>query len=187
MALALIGALVGGGLFAYFSDTETSTGNTFTAGTIEILLTGDIGVPVHGTMIDFKPCETGYLNFTVENIGENDVDVWKHIAIQDDPATPEVVEGDPLGLAAQTWFDLSIDGIPVIYDGEILLSNVVCKWIYLGTIATGETIIVKQSFHIDADTGNDYQGAQITFDEEYTGQQVTNPSLPGTELTGYGR
>jgi predicted ribosomally synthesized peptide with SipW-like signal peptide len=30
MAIALVGALIGGGLYAYFSDVETSTGNVFT-------------------------------------------------------------------------------------------------------------------------------------------------------------
>ena len=36
LAVALVGGLVSGGLFAYFSDTETSEGNTFQAGTIDI-------------------------------------------------------------------------------------------------------------------------------------------------------
>jgi len=34
--LALVGALVLGATGAFFSDTETSTGNTFTAGAIDL-------------------------------------------------------------------------------------------------------------------------------------------------------
>jgi predicted ribosomally synthesized peptide with SipW-like signal peptide len=39
MTIALVGALVGGGVYAYFNDTETSTGNVFTAGTLNLDLT----------------------------------------------------------------------------------------------------------------------------------------------------
>ena len=35
IAVLLIVGLVGGGTYAYFSDTESSTGNTLTAGTLE--------------------------------------------------------------------------------------------------------------------------------------------------------
>jgi len=34
--MALVALLIGGGTYAYFSDTETSTGNTFTAGTLDL-------------------------------------------------------------------------------------------------------------------------------------------------------
>jgi predicted ribosomally synthesized peptide with SipW-like signal peptide len=39
MTIALVGALIGGGVYAYFNDTETSTGNVFTAGTLNLDLT----------------------------------------------------------------------------------------------------------------------------------------------------
>jgi len=38
MVIGLVAALAGAGIYAYFSDTETSTGNTFTAGTMNLLL-----------------------------------------------------------------------------------------------------------------------------------------------------
>ncbi|MEW6769865.1 MAG: TasA family protein [Bacillota bacterium] len=36
LGVLLVAALAGAGTFAYFSDTETSTGNTFTAGTLNL-------------------------------------------------------------------------------------------------------------------------------------------------------
>lgn len=36
LALLLIAGMAGAGTFAYFTDTETSTGNTFTAGTMDL-------------------------------------------------------------------------------------------------------------------------------------------------------
>jgi predicted ribosomally synthesized peptide with SipW-like signal peptide len=41
MSLVVVLGLVGGGAFAVFSDTETSTGNTFTAGTLDLVLSND--------------------------------------------------------------------------------------------------------------------------------------------------
>lgn len=49
MTLVLVVGMVGGGAFAYFSNTETSTGNTFTTGTLDI-----------GPGSDFVRGETGY-------------------------------------------------------------------------------------------------------------------------------
>jgi predicted ribosomally synthesized peptide with SipW-like signal peptide len=48
IVIALMGGLVGVGLFAYFSDTETSTGNTFTAGEVDLVLDRD-GLHYNGT------------------------------------------------------------------------------------------------------------------------------------------
>ena len=41
VAVLIIG-MVGAGTWAYFSDTETSTGNTFTAGTLNLELTDTV-------------------------------------------------------------------------------------------------------------------------------------------------
>ena len=35
-SMALGASLIGGGTFAYFNDTETASGNTFAAGTIDL-------------------------------------------------------------------------------------------------------------------------------------------------------
>ncbi|MGB9793119.1 MAG: TasA family protein, partial [Thermacetogeniaceae bacterium] len=41
VGLLMVAALVGAGTFAYFSDTEASTDNTFTAGTLDMALSND--------------------------------------------------------------------------------------------------------------------------------------------------
>ena len=43
MCIALVAMLAGAGTLAYFSDTETSTGNTFTAGTMDLKVRDDGG------------------------------------------------------------------------------------------------------------------------------------------------
>jgi len=61
MCIALVAMTAGAGTLAYFSDTETSTGNTFTAGTMDLKVRdgdeldwGD-GVTATWTLSDMKP------------------------------------------------------------------------------------------------------------------------------------
>ena len=82
LTIAVVGALITGGVVAYFSDTETSTGNVFTAGTIDISLDpsgGQHDVTLEGDL-DLKPCQTGYTYSCIQNDGTNPAEVWKHIA-----------------------------------------------------------------------------------------------------------
>lgn len=56
IVLALAGTVAIGATRAYFSDTETSTGNTFTAGTLDLKVNGnDDPVGVTYTLADWKP------------------------------------------------------------------------------------------------------------------------------------
>ncbi len=87
MTLVVVAGMIGGGAFAYFSDTETSTGNTFSAGTIDIAVSDDGGTifenPWMGdgffTFEYVKPCETREATVFIKNVGNNDVKVWKKI------------------------------------------------------------------------------------------------------------
>ena len=92
MAILLAVGLVGAGAFAYFSDTETSEGNTFTAGTLDLapgsdFVQGETGyyppythctievIPggngANGQVIfsDIKPGNSGKIYWSVKNIG----------------------------------------------------------------------------------------------------------------------
>jgi spore coat-associated protein N len=64
-----------GGAFAYFSDTESSTGNTFTAGTIDLALNGENPYPGTAfiTLSDIKPSHAiDPITITLENVGQNE-------------------------------------------------------------------------------------------------------------------
>jgi predicted ribosomally synthesized peptide with SipW-like signal peptide len=79
--IAAVAAIAIGGTVAYFSDTETSTGNTFSAGTIDIAVDGknpwshDIKYDIK----DLKPGESGNINLRVDNKGTNPVDITKRL------------------------------------------------------------------------------------------------------------
>lgn len=100
ISLSVIGvvAAIGiGGTIAYFSDTETSTGNTFSTGTIDIKIDGQNPWTQSWDIVDMKPCETGYITFNIQNPGDNPVNVWKtikNITTSDGDITePECVYG----------------------------------------------------------------------------------------------
>jgi len=82
MTLVLVAGLVGGGAFAYFSDTETSTANTFTAGTLNMEIADsdegwNNGTPVTASWTspaNWAPGETittGIIN--LKNVGSIDI------------------------------------------------------------------------------------------------------------------
>jgi predicted ribosomally synthesized peptide with SipW-like signal peptide len=91
MVMAIMGGLVGGGMFAYFSDVETSVDNTFTAGVIDLEI--DIGgpdgtkyngnVPVIFNELNIKPC-TG---------GEQTISL--HLTLESNPADVNMTFSDP--------------------------------------------------------------------------------------------
>jgi len=86
--------MVGAGTMSYFDDTEVATGNTFTAGTIDIEID-----PTSGQIVttpcgfeDLKPCQTGYITESVTNVGLNPCHLWKHIT---NVANDDGVEVEP--------------------------------------------------------------------------------------------
>ncbi len=81
MTIGLVAMLAGTGLMAYFSDTETSTNNVFTAGEIDLSIdpTGGQEVVTVEGFVDLKPCETGYTTTTITNVGPNPATIWKHV------------------------------------------------------------------------------------------------------------
>lgn len=82
MSLAMIaaaGALVVGATTAYFSDVEESTGNTFTAGTIDIAVDESNPWQEPFTIDDFKPCRDVVQTMEITNVGENPADIYKQI------------------------------------------------------------------------------------------------------------
>jgi len=74
MSLVVVLGLVGGGAFAYFSDTETSTGNTFSAGTLDLTYNITYTYSGAGTVI-VTPLGAG-----VESNGVNSQVIFANVA-----------------------------------------------------------------------------------------------------------
>jgi predicted ribosomally synthesized peptide with SipW-like signal peptide len=67
--IAAVAAIAIGGTVAYFSDTETSQGNTFSAGTLNLTLDGANENVVKFTVTDAVPGQSGRGTWTVRNVG----------------------------------------------------------------------------------------------------------------------
>ena len=79
--IGLLAFGLGYGTYSYFHDTETSTGNVFTAGTIDISIdpTGGQDVVTVDGDVELKPSQIGYTTTVIKNVGTNPCEVWKHI------------------------------------------------------------------------------------------------------------
>src|SRR4030042_6354145 len=96
LAVSAVAILVGAATTAVFSDTEESTGNTFTTGTIDIAVDGENPWESHDefSLDDMKPSQTGYLDFVVHNVGTNPANLWKSLKnfthpVEDPKSEPE--------------------------------------------------------------------------------------------------
>lgn len=178
--LVFVAAAVAGGTGAFFSDTETSTGNVFTAGSVSIEFTGidqtygyNDGVdPVDNyfevstrdnipffTFNDMKPRDAGELSFGLEN-GANEAFVCGFIGGEAPSENPDLALWENVN-----FFDT---------DGDQVLPG---TWFDLGTLDpdAGDTYAVDYCFgdwdgtSCDVDPGVDYNAAQNgTFSADLT-------------------
>jgi predicted ribosomally synthesized peptide with SipW-like signal peptide len=211
VTIGLLASVIGVGTYAFFSDTETSTGNTMTAGTLDLSFNSVENVPF--SITDMKPSyhkESGWVRLIFQ---ENPGKLYKKIlpatctpaASNDardkechakaaqicgpDPApsclTTEYTACINQKMTDQMWFDLKIwkDGanVTLIPDETKNLANVVGKWIYLGEFQPSVEIPVVESFHLQTGVTNWAQGQTCTFDEQYLLEQDNAPMQPGCE------
>jgi len=79
--IGLLALALGWGTQSYFSDTETSEDNVFTAGTVDITIdpAGGQDVATLNGDVELKPSQTGFTKTKITNVGTNPCEVWKHI------------------------------------------------------------------------------------------------------------
>ena len=197
--VGVVGAVVLG-TRAYFSDTETSAGNTFTTGTIDIAV--DDENPWSRTepyeLTDMKPSQTEYIEFEVKNVGTNPVNLYKKIDItdhQNDPVSEPECEAEggswnngqcegntPVdNLEDVILYDLKVELYneedelvwhQMVYDEDVTVGEIQGEDIFLGMIPVNWRMKVTQSYHMDPAAGNAYQGDGISFNITLTGEQL---------------
>jgi predicted ribosomally synthesized peptide with SipW-like signal peptide len=115
MMIGLVAALAGAGLYAYFSDTETSSGNYFSAGTLDLKVDGkeDPDV-VHITIDNIAPGWGGEYYWRLKNTGSLpgvvSIEITPIINYENGQNEPEALvdptSGDLEGeLGAKIWVD----------------------------------------------------------------------------------
>jgi predicted ribosomally synthesized peptide with SipW-like signal peptide len=172
--IGMLALAMGWGTYSFFSDTEKSTGNVFTAGTIDIAVDGQNPwtATYSALLSDVKPSQNRWIKFVITNPGKNPVNVWKHIVVTGcsggivaygtASSEPEWTEGggqpDGTGYTERCWlppyilYDLytSIRGYIVKPEQQIRVDNINCMWIYLGQIPAEGSMTVEQSYHLSS-------------------------------------
>lgn len=180
-------ALATSGAIALFSHTIQVGRFKLTAGAVEISIKDGMTI----NLDDIKPCYTGYLIFTIVNVGTNPVDIYKHIyniVCCENGVTPAERQwykqhnnGEPKNdihnwMLYDLWVEVyTSDGLlwyQGIYDETVTVAWVESRWIYLGMLPVGCTMKVIQSYHLRIDTGNWAQTDQMCFSVEVKAEQL---------------
>jgi predicted ribosomally synthesized peptide with SipW-like signal peptide len=187
MVIGLVAALAGAGLYAYFNDTETSTGNTFTAGTLDLDLSAAEGSTVVLDVGPMAPGDEGSNTWIATNVGSISGSLSlevSDITNDDNGLTDPESEVDTTGGAGEgelgdylyvvLWVDLNgngeIDEGEVLYEGD--LNGMSGTYSDVTTLGEDESVAIILEWSIDPEVGNIIQSDSASFDIEFSLVQV---------------
>jgi len=185
MSIAVVVALAGVGVYAYFSDTETSTGNTFTAGTLDLVV--DDENPWASTVITttcWAPGNTtSNVTITAKNTGCLDGDLFMNITAVTDAEngytepecsayggswnnTTQVCTGGSAvnNLSTQITLGVWCDSTAVTGINGVTLAAANDVWSSkIADLAQSGTASINISATFASGAGNEYQSDSTTF------------------------
>lgn len=184
LTLALIGSVAVYATNSFFSDQETSSGNTFQAGSLDLKINSTDNPGVLVGVPDLKPGD----NYKFEKklkVVDNSAYVWVMlsdiIASQSAQTEPEIEEENGIpkdDLQNYLLYDLiSSTGTVIQLDDQISVASASGCWIPLGSLPGNQEVTIKQSFHLPDTVTNWAQGDTLTFTENfYAVQDRNNPN-----------
>lgn len=192
ITIVVVSAAVVKGTQALFSDTETSTGNTFAAGTLDLNLEGnDIDVAIFN-VTDAKPGDSGADVWTVDNVGTINgyLDLHSLTLTDDDNSCNEpegLVDGScgagegelSANMTVNLFIDVNGDGIFDVVDGDTTiyggaLSGIASDYDQDIPLDAGDTKYISLAWEISALTDNAIQSDSTQLDTTFElGQDPT--------------
>jgi predicted ribosomally synthesized peptide with SipW-like signal peptide len=200
LVVGLVATIAGGGLYAYFNDTETSTGNVFTAGTLDLKVNG---TDTPARAIEAGPIYPGWSKtyiWCLSNTGSLDGKLWLEVTniVNNENGVTEPEQGAPgenggepgeLGqylLVSIHVYNPTMAG-PGTYWGfsNCPLNNLaggnpayqlsqVLPNVKQGLIKAGDDkAYVKMTFTLPTDVGNCVQGDSVSFDIVFHLDQIS--------------
>ena len=114
VAALLVVGLVGGGTWAYFSDTEVGTDNVFTAGTLDLEI--DSTTPLPFTITQLVPNTAQDYVIKLDNAGNigGTLSMTISTPVDADATTTEPETTDELDVDTNTYCDGSLDDTSVL-------------------------------------------------------------------------
>jgi predicted ribosomally synthesized peptide with SipW-like signal peptide len=179
MVIGLVAALAGAGLHAYFSDTEKSEGNTFTAGTLDLELSAAQGSVVKLDVGPMAPGDSGSNTWIAKNVGSIAGKLSltvSDITNNDNGLTEPESEVDKTGGAGEgelgnyldvvLWVDLDSDGVKdvgeVLYSGT--LNGMAGTYSNVAILPKEWSVPIILEWSINSDVGNIIQSDSASFD-----------------------
>jgi predicted ribosomally synthesized peptide with SipW-like signal peptide len=158
-----VAALATGATLSYFSDKETSKDNTITTGTVDIDVDGQNPWTGKYEMDNMQPGDTKEISFTIHNVGDYPVKLWKIIKNLDTEENG-VVEPE------QDWYDTNNGGHP---------KNDIDTAMVYEMYVDGQIAVEKEA-GITLDKIKDYYMNLVKLDK------ATDPSYTGPDPNGSG-
>ncbi len=199
LTIGAVSALLVGGTMSFFSDTEVSSGNSFTAGTIEIAVDDQLHWSQSFNWEDVKPGREFEISFNITNEGMNPLKLWQItkclVTDENGVIEPEQDWYDDNGVIEKNDIDSAIvyemyvDGnLAVAKEAGITMDKI--KDAYLGLVKLdqpfeedngdgilypGESVLVEQKYFMKSDTENWAQSDMMTFVIEIEARQIDAP------------
>jgi len=194
MTIALVGALIGGGVFAYFSDIEESTGNIFTAGTLNLKVSDADPLTDHFEVTDTYGGDSGSKDWLLKNDGSiaGSLDITFSNIVDAENGVNEPEDADPgedgtvgtpgtNGELAEVLdlliyidendnntYDVVTDTL--IYNGFVkpgLEAEQLSDYVMAANYGSGDDKSVRIEWSIDSSVGNKIQSDSAGFDIEF--------------------
>jgi predicted ribosomally synthesized peptide with SipW-like signal peptide len=185
MVIGLVATLAGAGLYAYFSDTETSSGNKFTAGTLDLMVNGQNPWTTPITVSNLAPGDSGSRSIVIKNVGSIDgcVNLELGTATNTEGLNPESetekTEPGDLGdyLVVTIYFDEDGD-LGTVNDQTFVCSgiiNTIGGHLYNAyhPLCAGDLSYLVIVYNLPGHTGNNVQGDIVSFDISVILEQAT--------------
>lgn len=174
LVIGIVGAMLGAGTFAAFSDTETSSDNTFTAGTLDLKVNGG-DVDVNLSIGNLKPGDSGTLQtLKLNNSGTLPGNLTAKVTIAGvaDTCDSEPEETDDSDCSSADADGDLIDELTLKIDGQTVTNG---QTITLATpLAANGEIDVAFEYAVNNTAGNEIQGDGVTLDVTFTLAQLSN-------------
>jgi len=194
-ALLVIG-IIGGGTFAYFSDTESSTNNILTAGTLDLNINGGNIAVTTLSVSDVAPGDSGSDNSTLANVGsllgELDISTSTVLNTPGEGGTEYEGGSGELGANAELAMYIDVDQSTDWSDGDIglksdnttytfatpleyaIIDNYASKsWNATENMSASAEDYFVMLWQVDTGVGNDIQGDSVSVNVTFVLEQTT--------------
>ena len=172
IVIGFVGFAIGWGTYSYFSDTETSSGNIFSAGTLDLKVNGTDNPSAFFTVSNVMPGNSSSKSIVLSNSGTLAGKAYIHFKnVVDSPGTTPQPEPTPDNGELSKNLKIKVsNGTATVVEG--FLFDIKSNSYLLGTIAGGGFLTVTIEWSIPSTVGNEIMGDSVTFDIEFSLEQA---------------